>query len=170
MRSGLGLIVPLDRIGFWVQRLLERGVRFRGPTPDGERTLIELEDPDGLPITLVGTLPHVAAPGEPRPPSRDLGWVHRFVPGSGRPTLMLLHGSGGNETSLLAFAREAAPAAHLLVVRGRSLEEGAPRLFRRHEHGVDQEQLAAEAGAIAVLKGDAADVYGFDPGAAIALW
>ena len=78
---------------------------------------------------------------------------------------LLLHGSGGNETSLLAFARVAAPAAHLLAARGRSLEEGAPRFFRRDEHGIDQAELAAESDAIAALKGEAADVYGFDPGA-----
>ena len=62
----IGLIVPLEHIGFWVQRFLERGIRFRGPTPDGERTLLALEDPDGLPVVLVGTpdAPEIVAPIE----------------------------------------------------------------------------------------------------------
>lgn len=116
----IGLLVPLEHTGFWVQRFLERGVRYGGPTPDGERTLL------------------------------------------------LLHDSGGDETSLLAFAREAAPTASLLTVRGRSLEEGSPRFFRRHANGFDQEQLSAEADALSDFVTDAADLYGFDAHAVIA--
>ena len=113
---------------------------------------------------MTARLPQFGMPGEPRTIYRDLPFVHRiFVPpepdGS---TLVLLHGSGGNETSLLALGRHAAPNATLLALRGRSVEEGSPRWFRRFPDGFDQADIRAEAEAFAAFMQGAVPAYGLD--------
>lgn len=71
------------------------------------------------------------------------GFSHVFEPGNpGAPTLLLLHGTGGDERDLLPLGRAIAPGASLLSVRGKVLENGAPRFFRRIAEGVfDQADL-----------------------------
>lgn len=83
----------------------------------------------------------------------DLGFVHRFEPGrpSVRPVL-LLHGTGGDETDLLALGRMVAPGSALLSPRGPVLENGMPRFFRRLSEGVFDE---------ADIRRRAADLAGF---------
>lgn len=93
----------------------------------------------------------------------DLGWHHLYQPGRGPLTLLLLHGTGGDERQLIGLASQVEPDANLLGVRGRSLEEGYPRFFRRFSAtSYDQEQLAGEADELALFAERAAAHYGFD--------
>ncbi len=72
----------------------------------------------------------------------DLAFIHQFVPGSSPRTLLLLHGTGANEHDLIPLGRELDPAASLLSPRGKVLENGSPRFFRRLAEGVfDLEDL-----------------------------
>ena len=100
------------------------------------------------------------------------GFTHRFEPGStsGRPTLLMLHGTGGNEDDLLPLGRTLWPGAAMLSPRGQVLERGMPRFFRRLAEGVfDLEDLALRTDQLARFIGAAADRYGFDRGAVVAV-
>ncbi len=96
----------------------------------------------------------------------DLGFIHRWLPaqaGSQTPTLLLLHGTGGDENDLLKLGQMLAPGAALLSPRGKVLEHGMPRFFRRIAEGVlDQEDLARRTQELADFIEHAAEVYGFD--------
>src|SRR3954468_14075991 len=67
-----------------------------------------------------------------------LSYVHRFVPAANSAqaaTVLLLHGTGGDENDLISFGEAVAPGAALLSPRGNVLENGAPRFFRRLSEG-----------------------------------
>jgi phospholipase/carboxylesterase len=69
-------------------------------------------------------------------------FIHNFVPGTSNWTLLLLHGTGGNERDLIPLGRELDPNVALLSPRGKILENGMPRFFRRLGEGVfDVEDL-----------------------------
>jgi predicted esterase len=73
---------------------------------------------------------------------RSLAFDHEFVPGKSERTLLLLHGTGGNEHDLIELGRALDPDATLLSPRGKVLENGMPRFFRRLAEGVfDLEDL-----------------------------
>ena len=103
----------------------------------------------------------------------ETGFVHRFLPaqGEGDPrTLLMLHGTGGDENSLLDLGRELAPQAALLSLRGKVRENGMPRFFRRLAEGVfDQEDLKLRTRELADFLPTAAAQYGFDPVKVIAV-
>jgi phospholipase/carboxylesterase/glyoxalase family protein len=101
----------------------------------------------------------------------DLGFVHIFRPAQspGAPTLLLLHGTGGDENDMIPLAG-LAPGAALLSPRGKVLENGMPRFFRRLSEGVfDVEDLKARAGELAAFVIAAAAHYKFDPSRVIAM-
>jgi phospholipase/carboxylesterase len=77
-------------------------------------------------------------------------FVHKFEPGANPPPVLLLHGTGGDESDLLPLGRVIAPGAALLSPRGKVLENGMPRFFRRLREGVfDEEDLRRQAHALA---------------------
>ncbi len=89
-------------------------------------------------------------------------FIHEFVPGSSSRTLLLLHGTGGNERDLIPLGRELDPNAALLSARGKVLENGMPRFFRRLAEGVfDMEDLKYRANELADFVSAAAQHYGF---------
>src|SRR5438105_7128113 len=89
-------------------------------------------------------------------------FVHEFVPGSSKRTLLLLHGTGGNEHDLIPLGREIDPAAAILSLRGNVLENGMPRFFRRLAEGIfDEEDLKRRTHELADFVGAAAQHYEF---------
>ena len=89
-------------------------------------------------------------------------FIHEFVPGSLSRTLLLLHGTGGNERDLIPLGRELDPNASLLSPRGKVLENGMPRFFRRLAEGVfDLEDLKTRTNELADFVAAAAQHYGF---------
>jgi phospholipase/carboxylesterase len=92
-----------------------------------------------------------------------LAYVHRFEPGAdpSRPPVLLLHGTGGDETDLLPLGREIAPGAALLSPRGNVLEGNMPRFFRRFREGLfDEDDVRRRAGELADFVAEARRVYG----------
>jgi len=112
---------------------------------------------------LETVLPAFALPGEPRLPRRDLGWTHRYVPGSADLVLLLLHGPGGDETTLLPLARQASPEAHLLSLRGHVALAGKPAFAAQTASGeLDAAGLSLAADELAAFVARAADHYGLE--------
>ncbi|MGH7161416.1 MAG: hypothetical protein ACREFS_15230 [Acetobacteraceae bacterium] len=158
VREPAGALIELatDGPGMTIDEPLESlGTRLFVPPNDVERA----ED-----IRVM--LPRIAKPGEEREMQPELPFVHRLY----RPddpdgsTLVLLHGTGGNETDLLPMGRRIAPHAALLGVRGRSAEEGVLRWFRRLSATTfDQADVRAEAEAFADFLPEAFRSYRIDP-------
>ena len=89
-------------------------------------------------------------------------FIHQFIPGDSPRTLLLLHGTGGNEGDLIPLGRELDPNAGLLSPRGKVLENGMPRFFRRLAEGVfDLEDLEHRTNELADFVTAAAQHYGF---------
>jgi phospholipase/carboxylesterase len=90
-------------------------------------------------------------------------FLHEFVPGDSSRTLLLLHGTGGNERDLLPLGRELDPNASLLSPRGKILENGMPRFFRRLAEGVfDLEDLKTRTNELADFVAAAVQHYKLD--------
>src|SRR5262249_60287940 len=88
-------------------------------------------------------------------------FIHEFIPGSSSRTLLLLHGTGGNERDLIPLGRELDPNAALLSLRGKVLENGMPRFFRRLAEGIfDLEDLKFRANELGAFVTAAAKHYG----------
>jgi phospholipase/carboxylesterase len=93
----------------------------------------------------------------------SLGFIHRFIPGrdAGLPPLLLLHGTGGDENDLIPLAERVAPGATILSPRGKSLEHGMARFFRRSADGVwDLEDFRAATEDLSDFISKASAAYG----------
>jgi phospholipase/carboxylesterase len=101
----------------------------------------------------------------------ELTFTHKYVPSSGDVrTLLLLHGTGGDENDLLPLGKQLAPRAALLSPRGKVLEHGMPRFFRRLAEGVfDIDDLIARTAELADFVAAASAHYGFDADHVIAV-
>jgi phospholipase/carboxylesterase len=92
-----------------------------------------------------------------------LSFAHRHEPAArdGAPALLLLHGTGGNEDDLLPLGRMIAPGAAFLSPRGKVLENGMPRFFRRRSEGVfDEDDVRRRALELADFIAAARERYG----------
>jgi phospholipase/carboxylesterase len=97
--------------------------------------------------------------------SSDFGFIHRFEPATNRglPPLLVLHGTGGDENDLVPLAQRIAPGAAILSPRGKVLEMGQARYFRRLEEGVfDADDLNARTDELAGFVREAQAAYKLD--------
>ncbi|VFJ14387.1 alpha/beta hydrolase [Candidatus Nitrosocosmicus franklandus] len=122
----------------------------------------------------------------------DLGFKHRFIPspplqqkqgvGSSGKThghkdnqsdsliLLLLHGTGGNEDDLIQVGKMISSTASLLSPRGKVLENGMSRFFRRLAEGIfDKEDLKFRTKELADFVKEASNIYYFDTNKTIAV-
>lgn len=90
-------------------------------------------------------------------------FIHRFEPArdAGSPPLLLLHGTGGDENDLLGLGKMISPGAALLSPRGRVLEHGMPRFFRRLAEGVfDEDDVRRRAHELGDFVAETRKQYG----------
>jgi phospholipase/carboxylesterase len=101
------------------------------------------------------------------------GRPHVFLPAQGDPngpSLLLLHGTGGDEHDLLPLRDHLSPGAAVVSVRGTVLENGMPRFFRRLREGVfDEDDLRDQADALADFITEAGAFYGIEAGSLVAV-
>lgn len=78
-------------------------------------------------------------------------FIHVFQQGdANKSPLLLLHGTGGNERDLLDLAASVAPGRSLLSPRGRVLENGMPRFFKRFAEGkFDEDDIRLRSAELA---------------------
>jgi predicted esterase len=105
--------------------------------------------------------------------TEDLGFIHRFLPAedsANGETLVVLHGTGGDENDLIGIGQAIAPGAAILSPRGNVLENGAPRFFRRLAEGVfDPKEVRSRAEELARFIRAAVVTYRLDPTRVFAL-
>lgn len=71
---------------------------------------------------------------------------HVYVKGNSDHVIILLHGTGGNEHDLLTLSNYIDQDATKIGIRGRILESGMPRYFKRLSPGIfDTENLIEES-------------------------
>jgi predicted esterase len=98
--------------------------------------------------------------------NNKLGFIYKYIPSyesSNQNTLLLLHGTGGNEEDLIPIGKMISPDAALLSPRGKVLENGMSRYFKRSAEGVfDQVDLRFRTDELAEFIGEASREYEFN--------
>ena len=165
---GFGIDEPVERLG---ERLM-LPVQYETHRAEIEAVLppIHLPVPESTATLFTSTTGPEDVSGD------ALGFVHRYIPPTagaelaGSTTLLLLHGTGGDEEDLIPLGRALLPGAGVLSPRGKVLERGAPRFFRRIAEGVfDQEDLARRTEELAEFVEAAAKTYKLDPQGMVAV-
>jgi predicted esterase len=158
---GFAIDEPVARLG---ERLM------LPPQYEGHRAEIEaILPPTHLPVAASAAAFLTGVTGPEDVSADALGFVHRYLPPTagaelaGSTTLLLLHGTGGDEEDLIPLGRALLPGAGVLSPRGKVLERGAPRFFRRLAEGVfDQEDLARRTDELAAFIQGASKTYKLD--------
>lgn len=158
---GFTIDEPVDELG---ERLM-LPPRYEANRAEIESVLPRIH----LPAPVVGDTTFADATGPEDVSGEALGFTHRYLPPAagaelaGSTTLLLLHGTGGDEEDLIPLGRALLPGAGMLSPRGKVLEHGAPRFFRRLAEGVfDQEDLARRTNELAEFIDGAAATYQLD--------
>lgn len=168
--GGVLFELATDPPGFAIDEpMVSLGQRLMLP-PQYERYRPQIEaalPPIHLPLSPGVAEAPVASGGPEDVGQATLGYVHRYLPPApgaelaASTTLLLLHGTGGNEDDLIPLGRTLLPGAGLLSPRGNVLERGMPRFFRRLAEGVfDQEDLARRTAELAAFVEMATTTYG----------
>jgi predicted esterase len=91
---------------------------------------------------------------------------HVYTPASApeAPTLLMLHGTGGDEHDLVPLGEQLWPGAGILSPRGQVLEGAMPRFFRRLAEGVfDLDDLRVRTAELAAFIEASSEQYQFNP-------
>lgn len=105
----------------------------------------------------------------------ELGFDHRFIPSTAPaaergPTLLLLHGTGGDGDSLLQLGYTLSPKSPLLSPTGRVREGVSPRFFRRLAEGVfDMKDVKLRTAELALFVRESVAAYQLDPARVVAV-
>ncbi|MCZ0717525.1 alpha/beta hydrolase [Aerococcus kribbianus] len=94
-----------------------------------------------------------------------MSYTYRYIPSDkeNANTLLLLHGTGGNENDLLDIGRFIDPNANLLSLRGNEPENGMNRFFKRLAPGqFDEENLKYHVQDLYTFIADLAQEKKFD--------
>ena len=98
--------------------------------------------------------------------TEDLGFIHKYIPAGDAESgeaVFIFHGTGGDEESLLPVAGIILPGAAVVSPRGKVLENGMPRFFRRLAEGVfDLEDLHLRTEEMAKFIEKARASYGLE--------
>ena len=158
---GFAIDEPVARLGEGL--MLPRQYEAQRPQIEAVLPPIHLPVPASAAALLTSTTGPEDVSGD------ALGFMHRYIPPAAgaelasSTTLLLLHGTGGDEEDLIPLGRAVLPGAGLLSPRGKVLERGAPRFFRRLAEGVfDQEDLARRTEELAQFIEAAAKTYELD--------
>ena len=96
--------------------------------------------------------------------------IHLYHKGTNENTLLLLHGTGGDENDLREIGRIIDNEANILSVRGSIQDGGMNRFFKRLSPGVfDLEDLEVRTKGLANFINEASQKYGFDRKKVIAI-
>ncbi|MFW6216131.1 MAG: alpha/beta hydrolase [Alkalispirochaetaceae bacterium] len=93
----------------------------------------------------------------------SFGFTHIVIENDGPRTLLLLHGTGGDEMDLVDLGSFIDPKAQILSPRGNVREGDMARFFRRLGPGVfDEQDIKARSAELARFVGEATEAYGFN--------